>query len=519
MARYLITTPIFYVNARPHIGHVYSAVLADSLARFHRLNGAVQVRLSTGTDEHGNKILDAAKEAGRPPTLFCDHVSQTFRNAFSKVNVAADEFIRTTGERHRHAVERFWKTLRKGKQIYLGEHSGWYCRSDECFVPSGQVEEDQYGVMVARGTTKRVEWVSEPNYRFKLSEFKDPLRGWLKDIDPIRPIQYQQDMLKLLDGDLQDISVSRLASNAPWGISVPNDPTHTIYVWLDALVSYLTAAGYPGKMDPWPPIQIIGKDIVKFHCLYWPAFLMAAGLDPPMQIISHGHWKMSGMKMSKSIGNVIGVDELVESLGGDDAARYFMLRHASVDHDLDFDIDVAIRCVNHDLADQLGNLYARALPLLPSDLNETTIRDLIASASVEPDLKLAMRTLPDLVATHYTKADFHRGLQTIAEMIALANQWFSKCAPWSSACPQDQRGSVAVQIMECCRVAGILLQPVVPDLAARLLTHLGVPAAHRTFSDCSSGWQGDGPQCRAKFSLFQRLPEKPRRKTTGAAAG
>ncbi|KAI8833045.1 Methionyl/Leucyl tRNA synthetase [Chytridium lagenaria] len=367
----LITTPIFYVNAKPHIGHLYSAVLADVLKRWSVFR-RVPCFLSTGTDEHGLKIQEASAKAGVDPGTFCASVSESFRGLFDRGNVSYDDYIRTAEPRHYAAVQHLWKKLEKSGYIYKGVHEGWYSISDETFFPETQVEKqfkkDGSTQMISKETGKVVEWSSEQNYKFRLSAFKEFLREWLKsNPEVIYPKAQYLNVLRAVEGDnaLSDISVSRPSSRLQWGIPVPQDPSQVIYVWLDALTNYLTVTGYPWesrneevKAVAWPPkYHIVGKDIIKFHAIYWPAFLLAAGLELPQKIICHSHWLHNNEKMSKSLGNVVDPDELLKTYGSD-VTRYFFIRDGSIEHDSEFSwasIDKRYR----ELGIHLGNLLSR----------------------------------------------------------------------------------------------------------------------------------------------------------------
>ena len=355
-----ITAPIFYVNAYPHIGHLYTAVLGDTFKRWFELKG-ISCKYSIGTDEHGLKVQLAALETQQKPLDFCDSVSQRFDYLFKIANISNSAFIRTTDSKHQQVVMKLWNKLTENGYIYKGEHEGWYSVSDEVFVPESLVVQ-KGGQVYSKETGKSLEWTTEENYKFKLSFFKDRLLDWLQSNENlIYPEIHQQNVIKQLEGGLSDISVSRLASKVSWGIPVPNNDNHVIYVWLDALANYLTAANYPSKEwdKNWPPtLQIVGKDILKFHAIYWPAFLMAAGMELPQKILSHGHWLVSKQKMSKSLGNGVDPLELISKFG-EDAIRYFLVRDGHVEIDPEFTQNTVRRRYNHDLAGQLGNIVMR----------------------------------------------------------------------------------------------------------------------------------------------------------------
>lgn len=345
-----ITTPIFYVNGAPHLGHVFSVVVADTLARWSRLSGRSCVFM-TGTDEHGSKVMEAAAKKGLSPSQFCDDVSESFRSMFEKVNASNDDFLRTTQERHAKRVKKMWSVLKDKGFIYKGTHEGWYCKSDEAFVPETQLirvesAESSTGAQWRTEAGHSVEWISEENYKFKLSAFQDKLLEWLeKNPETIYPPGRYNETVTEIKGGLHDVSVSRLADKVSWAVSVPDDPVHSVYVWLDALTVYLTGAGYPvdsewesagSSTHAWPAdCHVLGKDILRFHAIYWPAFLMAAGLPLPKKLLIHSHWTVERRKMSKSLGNVVDPSVLVDTYGVD-AVRYFLLNSGGVTNDGDF---------------------------------------------------------------------------------------------------------------------------------------------------------------------------------------
>ncbi len=388
---YYVTTPIFYVNGAPHIGHLYSLLLTDSMARWRGLCGD-DARLMTGTDEHGGKVADAAAAAGAESVkAFCDGVASQFSETWTQYGITPSITARTTDPEHVACVQQMWRVLYARGFIYKGAHEGWYCRSDETFYPEAQLILGEDGVRRAP-SGHSLELVSEPNYMFKLSAFQQPLLEWLRQPSPpVHPPSRLNEVLAFVEGGLEDISVSRLASKVPWGVPVPGDEEHTVYVWLDALSVYLSSAlrlAPPAADEPtvtptgeplppglscrfWPPAaHVVGKDILKFHCVYWPAFLMAAGLPLPKAVVAHGHWTNGGIKMSKSLGNVVTPAQILADFSDDvDAARYALLRHGPARSDTSYDPAAMRGDVDGDLADALGNLAMRATAkvLLPGD--------------------------------------------------------------------------------------------------------------------------------------------------------
>jgi len=326
----LITSPIYYVNGNPHIGHVYSNLLCDTLARYYRLKGD-KVIFSTGTDEHGAKVEEAAIAKGILPQKFCDEVSAVFKQVFDDFGYSYDYFIRTTDSEHLLVVAEMWKRIKSNGDIYLGYHEGWYCQSDESFVTETQVSIDPNGVKVSKESGRPVKWLKESNYKFRLSDYQDRLLKWLKSGPVVVPEYRKNEIIKFVEGGLRDLSVSRPKNVLKWGIDVPDDPNHVIYVWLDALFNYYTVSLDPETKEPtaWPPdYHIIGKDILKFHAIYWPAFLMSAGLELPKKIVAHGWWTSGGQKMSKFLGNVVDPIKEVEKYTLD-PFRFFLLRESN----------------------------------------------------------------------------------------------------------------------------------------------------------------------------------------------
>ena len=350
--KYYVTTPIYYVNDAPHIGHAYTTLACDILARFKRLDG-FDVKFLTGTDEHGQKVEKSAKTANLDPKTFTDKVSQNFRHLADCMNFSNDDFIRTTENRHRLACSAIWRRLLEKDQIYLGSYAGWYAVRDEAFYSESEISNSPNGTKVAPSGAE-VEWVEEPSYFFRLSEWQDRLLAYYEaNSDFILPKTRRNEVISFVKAGLQDLSISRTTFN--WGVPVPNDDDHIIYVWLDALTNYVTAVGFPEieKGDYahyWPAdLHMVGKDILRFHAVYWPAFLMAAGLQPPKRVYAHGWWTNEGQKISKSLGNVIDPIDLVERYGLDQV-RYFLMREVPFGNDGDFSHQAIVQRINSELA-------------------------------------------------------------------------------------------------------------------------------------------------------------------------
>ncbi|XP_036379687.1 methionine--tRNA ligase, mitochondrial [Megalops cyprinoides] len=501
---FYITTPIFYVNAAPHIGHLYSAVTADYLHRYKRMRGC-KSKFSTGTDEHGLKIQQAADVAGKEPRRFCTEVSDTFRHLFQRCNVSYTDYIRTTENRHRRAVEHFWKVLQNNGFIYKGCYEGWYSTQDESFLTPSQVGDstDSAGtaIKISLESGHKVEWMKEDNYMFCLSAFRSPLQQWLKDNPKaVQPERFYRAVLQWLQDDLPDLSVSRQRSRLQWGIPVPGDPDHTIYVWLDALVNYLTVAGYPEGHSEWwgSAHHLVGKDILKFHAIYWPAFLLAAGMPLPQTIYVHSHWTVDGQKMSKSLGNVVDPAERSERFTVD-GIRYFLLRQGVPDSDCDYYDDKVVKLLNSELADSLGGLLNRCTApslnhaqVYPHFCKKCFPREPAGgdtdTRATREDYKMLedVSRLPGVVEQHFESLQAYKALEAIAGCVRQTNGFIQRHAPWKLDLrdPQNQLwlDTILHVCLECLRLYGTLLQPVVPATADKLLSRLGVGPDER-------GWE------------------------------
>nr|SVE69792.1 EOG090X05VD [Eubosmina coregoni] len=489
---YFITTPIFYVNADPHIGHVYTAVIADATARFHHLCGSSPVILSTGTDEHGLKIQQAAAKANQTPINFCNNISQLFRQAIDDSEIKYSDFIRTTDSDHRTVVENFWRTLVETGYIYEGKYEGWYCIADEMFLAEDQTKiiklpngQDQ---RVSIESNRPVEWFSEENYMFKLSKCRNDLNKWLESGPVVEPVKYYNLLKSWLDQEQPDLSVSRPSSRLDWGIPVPGDPSQTIYVWMDALLNYLTVAQRTKastNKSVWSPVHVIGKDILKFHGIYWPAFLIAAGLQPPKALRVHGHWLVDNDKMSKTLGNVVSPHtciDLVTATG----LRYFLLHEGVPDRDGNFSFVRMVRIVNAELADGMGNLVNRCCG---KSLNPLKIRPSVTLDSFHACGPLGIELLgmlertPDTVHDYYKIMEFYKGIDQLMSLIRATNNLFQSLEPWKlkKEGQIDKFTATMAVSLETVRIVGILLQPIIPSFSQRLLDKLGVPVDERSW--------------------------------------
>ncbi|MGB1026228.1 MAG: methionine--tRNA ligase, partial [Rhodospirillaceae bacterium] len=422
---FYVTTPIYYVNDKPHIGHAYTTLACDVLARFKRLDG-YDVRFLTGTDEHGQKVEKSAQDAGVDPQAFTDRVSENFRDLAKAMGFTNDDFIRTTEPRHREACQALWKTLLARDEIYLGAYEGWYAVRDEAFYTETELSKQPDGNFLAP-TGAPVEWVSEPSYFFRLSKWQEPLLAHYEaNPDFIAPDSRRNEVLSFVKGGMHDLSVSRTTFG--WGVPVPDDPDHVMYVWLDALTNYITALGYPETAEEgpygrfWPAdLHMVGKDILRFHAVYWPAFLMAAGLEPPKRVFAHGWWTNEGQKISKSLGNVIDPFELIETYGLDQV-RYFLLREVPFGNDGDFSRKAMINRMNGELANDLGNLAQRSLSMIHKNCGKAVPTPQALEAE-DTALLEAAQGLLDLVRSGMDRQAFHDALEGIWVVVRAANAY------------------------------------------------------------------------------------------------
>jgi methionyl-tRNA synthetase len=505
--KYSLTTPIFYVNAAPHIGHAYTAIAADVIARFMRLDG-YDVHFLTGTDEHGQKVEKAARDAGLGPQAFCDEISGKFKAMVAAVGAAPDDFIRTTAARHKAGATALWQRMAERGDIYLGHYEGWYAVRDEDFYGADELTTLADGSKIAP-TGAPVEWVREPNYLFKLSAYQDKLlEHYEAHPDFIGPSSKRNEMLSFIRMGLRDLSVSR--SSFTWGIPVPGDEKHVMYVWLDALSNYITALGYPDDKNPlfafWPnDLHIVGKDIQRFHAIYWPAFLMAAGLPLPKRIFSHGWWTVDGQKMSKSLGNVVDPHELLAKFGVD-PVRFFLLREVPFGNDGDFSETALIKRLNVELANDFGNLAQRTLSLIAKNCEG---RLPARGAATEADLALlgmADALLP-LLRDAFARQALHEAIEEVWKLIRAGNAYIDKEAPWAlKKTDLCRMNSVLRVLADILRVCATLLQPVMPGSMGKMLDQLGVPADLRDFAALSVAL-ADGVALPAPAGVFPRYVE------------
>lgn len=481
---YEITTPIYYVNDKPHIGHAYTSLACDVIARYMRHSGR-DVYFLSGTDEHGQKVEISAKSAGYTnPQDFCNNVSQTFRDLLQLLNISNDNFIRTTDTHHKIAVQHLWQTLTNNDAIYLGSYEGWYSVRDECYYNESELVDGK------APTGAEVSWVKkEDSYFFRLSDYQDKLLNYYKENpDFIAPESRKNEVVAFVKGGLRDLSISRTTFN--WGVPVPNDDNHVMYVWIDALANYISALGYPEKMNIqgsnydkfWPAsLHIVGKDILRFHAVYWPAFLMAADLPLPRRIFAHGWWTKDGEKISKSLGNVIDPVTLVAKYGVD-PTRFFLMSEVIFGNDGDFSDERMIYKVNANLSNELGNLCQRIMTLVYKNCGGSTPTEIGELTDDDITILKSASTLRARTGEAISTQSIDKYVQHMVSMVWDANKYIDVQAPWVlRKTDTDRMNTVLYVLMEVMRHIAILYQPLMPTSSNVILDQLGVPANERDF--------------------------------------
>ena len=504
--KFYLTTAISYPNGKPHIGHAYELIASDALARFQRLDGK-DVFFLTGTDEHGIKMLQTAKKEGITPRQLADRNAAEFQRMASVLNASNDDFIRTTEERHHAASQAIWKAMAANGDIYKGGYAGWYSVRDEAYYDESETElradDVRYG---PQGTP--VEWVEEESYFFRLSAYQDRLLAHY-EANPgfIAPPERRNEVVSFVKSGLKDLSVSRTTFD--WGVPVPGDDKHVMYVWVDALTNYITGVGYPDADAPlwkyWPAdAHIIGKDIVRFHAVYWPAFLMSAGIELPKRVFAHGFLFNRGEKMSKSVGNVVDPFALVDHYGADQV-RYFFLREVPFGQDGNYSHEAIVNRTNADLANDLGNLAQRSLSMIAKNLEGRVPTPGTLAAADRAILAQAEAALATARAAMGEQA-IHQALAAIFAVVAEANRYFAGEAPWALRKTDPARmETVLWTTIETVRRVAILCQPYMPASAAKLLDLLAVPADARDFAHV-----GDAHALEAGAGLPAPQPVFPR---------
>ena len=491
---FYITTPIYYANGEPHIGHAYTTIACDVLARFKRLDG-FQVKFLTGTDEHGQKVAKAAAEKGIEPATLCNQNSKNFRDLATTLGISNDDFIRTTENRHIKSCQALWQAIAARKtpggedNIYLDKYAGWYAVRDEAYYTESELTKGSNGERLAP-TGAPVEWVEEESYFFALSKWQDKLLA-LYDANPsfICPKTRFNEVYSFVKGGLRDLSISRASFS--WGIPVPGNDKHIMYVWIDALTNYITALGFPDESGEfatfWPKtdpvaLHMVGKEIIRFHCVYWPAFLMAANLPLPKGVFAHGWWTNEGQKMSKSLGNVVEPNALIATYGLDQV-RHFLLREVPFGNDGDFSETALINRSNGELANEFGNLAQRFLSFIAKNLGGI-LPDPGELTPEDSNLLSACYGLAGQCRHAMDRQAFHDAIEPIWVVVRAANGYVDQQAPWTLKKTDPERMKTVLYVLvEAVRHLAILMQPFMPQAMEKLLDQLAVPKDKRTFAD------------------------------------
>jgi len=504
---FYVTTPIYYVNDVPHIGHAYTTLAGDVLARYRRLMGD-RVFFLTGTDEHGQKVEKAANSAGETPLELADRVMKRFESLWAKLGIDYSDFIRTTQERHKVGVAHIFSQLMDQGDIYLGEYEDWYCTPCETFWTETQLIDGK-----CPDCNRLVEKLKEESYFFRMSAYQQRLLDYIEaNPDFIQPKSKRNEILAFVKEGLRDLSVSRTTFN--WGIPVPGNERHVIYVWFDALSNYITALGYPDKSGDfgtyWPvDVHLIGKDILRFHAVYWPTFLMAAGLPLPKKVFAHGWWTVEGQKMSKSLQNVVEPNMLIDRYGVD-AVRYFLLREVPFGLDGDFSHSALVNRINSDLANDLGNLLNRSTAMV-NKYFAGVMPPCGELLEIDSTYRAKSVAMIDNVANLMEELAFSKALQSIWEVISAGNKYIDETAPWTLAkdpADRERLGTVMYCLAESQRLVYSILAAFMPATSAKGLAYLGTTAPP---NEASLSWGGltAGTVITKAEALFPRIEEKP----------
>ena len=504
---FYITTAINYPNGRPHIGHAYEAVATDAIARFQRLRGK-DVYFQTGTDEHGLKMAQTAREKGMPPAELAEEMSSLFKQMDVDLNISYDRFIRTTEPEHHRASRAIWQAMADRGDLYLGRYEGWYSVRDEAYYDEKElITADSGEKLSPQGTL--VEWTVEESWFFRLSAYQDRLLAhYAAHPDFIRPETRRNEVLRFVEGGLSDLSISRTSFD--WGVKVPGSENHVMYVWLDALTNYLTGLGYPDDTEAyrkyWPAdLHIIGKDVLRFHAVYWPAFLMSAGVALPKQVFAHGWLLHRGEKMSKSLGNVVDPQDLIRAFGADQL-RYFLLREVNFGQDGGYTTEAIVNRVNADLANSFGNLAQRTLSFIARNCGGAVPAGAKGDPADDALLALVRETVRSQIPAHFEALALSLGIEAWLRAVFACNQYIDSQAPWALRKADPERmTAVLATLYEAIRDLTIAIQPVIPASAGNLLDTMGVPADERSYASL----QDEGSYQRLAASGFTLAPPAP----------
>ncbi|WP_261388540.1 methionine--tRNA ligase [Qipengyuania gaetbuli] len=480
---FYITTAIHYPNGKPHIGHAYETIAADVIARFQRLMGR-DVRFQTGTDEHGLKMAQKARDLGKTPRELADEMSGAFRELFDRLDITYDRFIRTTDEDHHKASRAIWEAMEAKGDLYLDRYEGWYSVRDEAYYDEKELVEGEGGEKLSPQGTP-VEWTEEETWFFRLSNYAKPLLELLNTPGFLEPASRRNEMIAFVEGGLKDLSVSRTSFD--WGVKVPGHDNHVMYVWVDALTNYITGLGYPDGGELWQKywpasLHLIGKDIVRFHTIYWPAFLMSAGIPVPQKVFGHGFLLNRGVKESKSAGNVTDPNDLVD-LFGVDSLRYFLMAEVVFGKDGSYSAEALVNKVNAELANSFGNLAQRTLSMISKNMDGK----LEAFETNEDDkalLSTVRHACAEVLPQEFEALNFSVGIEAWLKAVFACNAYVDEQAPWGLKKTDPKRMKAVLQtLFLAIRDLAIAIQPVVPTKAAAVLDQLGVPGERRTYAD------------------------------------